>query len=133
MSRNNRVLKNILYKIVVVFYHFNYQLKKKFKKKSSAKRILIGCLQFNGYTGSELYVFELAKKLVQENWEVFIVAKTVGNPLRKKIKKIGVNVYKLKYCPVFLKFDILHCQHKPITEKLIELFPNTPKVPIFDQ
>jgi hypothetical protein len=32
-------------------------------RKGEKLNVLIGCLNFNGYTGSELYVFELAKQL----------------------------------------------------------------------
>lgn len=118
-------------------------------------KVLIGCLNFNGYTGSELYVFELAKQLVKEGCDVSICS-TIGNPLASVAKQLGIKLYSLQEPPGFklgdgkwklkstqgevesqvntlyklsdVNFDVLHLNHKPITEHLLRLYPDVPVV-----
>lgn len=125
---------------------------KKVLRKNEKLRVLIGCLNFNGYTGSELYVFELAKQLIKQGCEVSI-ASTIGNPLAQIAKQMGIKVYSLQEPPGFklgdgkwslntatgqvlsqpntlykvqdINFDVLHLNHKPVTEHLLRLYPDT--------
>lgn len=125
-------------------------------RKNEKLRVLIGCLNFSNFTGSELYVYELAKGLIKEGCEVSICS-NLGDPLLSMAVKIGVKVYPLNEPPSyklgdgrwFLKgyngatevskenilykvnnttFDVIHLNHKPVTEHLLKLFPDTPVV-----
>ncbi len=128
---------------------------KRILRKDEKLRVLIGCLNFNNYTGSELYVYELAKSLVKQGCDVSICS-TIGNPLGDLIKKLGVKLYPLQEPPSFkmgdgewklkgaegevvsqpqtlykiadISFDILHLNHKPVTEHLLRFFPDTPAI-----
>jgi len=114
--------------------------------------VLIGCLSFANLTGSEMYVYELAKELIKQNCDVSICSK-LGNPLSKRASQLGVKLYNLQEPPGFKKgdgkwmlntpegpiksdpnnlykvsdvnFDIIHLNHKPVTEHLLRLFPET--------
>lgn len=125
---------------------------KKIIRKDEKIRVLIGCLNFNGYTGSELYVFELAKQLVKQGCDVSVCS-TIGNPLAQIAKQMGIKLFSLQEPPGFklgdgkwslntadgpilsqentlykvadINFDVMHLNHKPITEHLLRLFPNT--------
>ena len=127
-------------------------IKRVFRKDEKLK-VLIGCLNFNHYTGSELYVYELAKSLVKQGCDVSICS-TLGSPLSDAMKKYGVKLYNLQEPPTFklgdgkwllkgvegevvsqpntlykisdINFDVIHSNHKPVTEHLLRLFPDTP-------
>lgn len=129
-------------------------LKRKLRKGQKIK-VLIGCLNFNGFTGSELYVLELAKALVKQNCDV-TVCSNIGNPLASIAKQYGIKLATLQEPPGFklgdgqwslksvqgevvsqpntlykltdTNFDILHLNHTPVTEHLLRLYPNTPTI-----
>ena len=65
--------------------------KKEFGKNNKI-RVLIGCLFFGNYTGSELHVYELAKELTKNNCEVHIVSQ-LGTKMVKRISKFGVKCF----------------------------------------
>jgi pyruvyltransferase len=118
-------------------------------------KVLLSCLFFKNYTGSEMYVYELAKELVKLNCDVTVLSDTNG-PLSKQAKSYGIKSISLPEYPGFkvgdgrwgfntpngfqpsqpnmlykvgnADFDIIHTQHKPITEKMVELYPNIPKL-----
>lgn len=128
---------------------------KKVLRKGQKLKVLIGCLNFNGYTGSELYVFELAKQLVKEGCEVSVCS-TIGEPLNNIANKLGIKTYNLQEPPGFklgdgkwllktaegdvpsqekvlykvnnTSFDVIHLNHKPVTEHLLRLYPDTPVI-----
>lgn len=117
--------------------------------------ILIGCLNFNDYTGSELHVYELAKGLSELGHNVTICS-NIGGDIQKKANSIGIRTFSLNEPPGFkvgdgktkvntpegikipaegqlyqtehIKFDLLHLHHKPITEHLLRIYPNTPAI-----
>ncbi len=123
-------------------------------RKGEKLKVLIGCLYFNNYTGSELYVYELAKELIKQGCEVS-VASAIGEPMVSLAHRAGIKMYSIQEPPGFklgdgkwgLKnphtgqievtkentlykvsneiFDIIHCNHKPITEHLLRLYPDT--------
>jgi len=127
------------------------KLKRVFKKNEKIK-VLIGCLSFANLTGSEMYVFELAKELVKQGCDVSICSQ-LGNPLYKKAQRIGIKLYPLDEPPGYKKgdgkwvintangpvkseigkiykisnidFDIIHLNHKPVTEHLLRFYPGT--------
>ena len=105
-------------------------------------RVLICCQFFKNYTGSELVVFEYAKELKKLGCKVTIISSIVGDPLLSKVNKCGIKAYSLGNAPnyrvgegsqlVFVKneeeFDIIHINHKPIGEQILQMYPNTPAV-----
>jgi glycosyltransferase involved in cell wall biosynthesis len=128
---------------------------KRVLRKNEKLDVLIGCLSFANYTGSELYVFELAKKLIKEGCNVSICS-NIGNPLAAAAKKLGIKLYSLQEPPGFklgdgqwllkspqgdvtsqpntlykvsnIGFDVIHLNHKPVTEHLLRLYPDTPVI-----
>lgn len=128
---------------------------KKVIQKGQKLKVLIGCLNFTNYTGSELYVFELAKELVKQGCDVSICS-NIGNPLASAVKALGIKTYTLQEPPGFklgdgkwklkttegeidsvpntlyqinkIDFDVIHLNHKPVTEHLLRLYPNIPVV-----
>lgn len=135
-------------------YKNELPLKLPFDTKRKLK-VLISSLSFKTFTGSELYVYELAKGLIKLNCEVTVLS-DIGGPLTEMAKKLGIKVcsfnnppgYKMgdgiwglstpegvqKSNPGMLyqisipDFDIIHVQHKPIAERIIQLYPQLPKV-----
>ncbi len=125
---------------------------KKVLRNGEKLKVLIGCLNFNGFTGSELYVFELAKQLIKQGCEVSVCS-TIGNPLAQLAKQAGIKLFSLQEPPGFklgdgkwslntaegpvlsvtntlyklsdTNFDVMHLNHKPVTEHLLRLFPDT--------
>ena len=115
--------------------------------------ILIGCLNFNDFTGSELHVYELAKGLKKAGHNITICS-NIGGDISKKAKTFGINLCDIQTPPGFIKgdgksvvktpqgeqvtnenqlykvkdvkFDLLHLHHKPVTEHLLNFFPTTP-------
>jgi glycosyltransferase involved in cell wall biosynthesis len=66
-------------------------------------KILISCLSFQSYTGSELYVYELAKELAKEH-DVDIIS-NVGGDLVDRVSVHGVKCYDIKSPPNFFLGD----------------------------
>ena len=128
---------------------------KRVLRKNEKLDILIGCLSFANYTGSELYVFELAKKLVKEGCNVSICS-NIGEPLARAAKMLGIKLFSLQEPPGFrlgdgkwtlntpqgevvsqpnnlykvanIEFDVIHLNHKPVTEHLLRVYPETPVI-----
>ena len=135
-------------------YGSNLPLKLPFDPNKKLK-VLISCLFFKNFTGSELYVYELAKSLIKLNCSVTVLSQ-IGGPLTEMAKKIGIKCvsfdnppgYKMGDGQWFLNtpngketskpnvlykitdvdFDIIHVQHKPITEQILSLYPNLDKI-----
>ena len=118
-------------------------------------KVLISCLFFRGFTGSELYVYELAKSLVKLNCSVTILSQ-VGGPLTDMAKKLGIKCVSFENAPGFklgdgqwgtmtpegfkpstpnmlyrmseVDFDIIHFQHKPVAERILSMYPEIDKI-----
>jgi glycosyltransferase involved in cell wall biosynthesis len=118
-------------------------------------KVLLSCLFFRGFTGSELYVFELAKSLMKLNCSVTVVSQ-IGGPLTDMAKKIGIKCTSFEEAPGFklgdgkwgfngpdgfkpstvnmlyriseVDFDIVHIQHKPVTERILGMYPELDKI-----
>jgi len=98
-------------------------------------KVLIGCLSFKNLTGAEYYCYELAKELLEQGNDVTLVAYEVGQPLLSKAWEIGLKVYKMQTLVEAMRIpnstitpDVIHTQHQPVTETLVNLFPDVPKV-----
>jgi glycosyltransferase involved in cell wall biosynthesis len=118
-------------------------------------KVLISCLMFRTFTGSELYVYELAKSLTQLNCSVTILSQ-IGGPLNDMARKLGIRVLPFEQAPGFklgdgnwgiqtekgfepskenvmyrvseVDFDIIHIQHKPVAERICSFYPEIPKI-----
>lgn len=127
------------------------KINRKFHKDETPK-VLLSCVSFMNYTGSELYVFELAKNLKKNGFEVSICS-YLGSPLADSAHRMGIKLYSLEEPPGFkigdgkwgfntpqgvkpsekgkmyklkdIKFDIIHSNHKPVTEYLLKQYPNS--------
>jgi len=49
-------------------------------------------------------------------------------PITSEAAFYGIKVVELSQLTGDEQFDIIHCQHKPVTEHLCQLYPTTPKV-----
>ncbi len=91
--------------------------------------VLIGCLLFKDFTGSEMYVFELAKNLVKLGVSVTVASPYIGGPLTDLAIKENINVVEFdELRNINTKFSVIHAQHTPIVEALIKLYPDANKV-----
>ena len=135
-------------------YKNNLPLKLPFDPKKRLK-VLISCLFFRTFTGSELYVYELAKGLQKENCDVTVMSQ-IGGPLTDMAKKAGVKCITFEQAPGFklgdgvwtfdagngvqtstpnmmyrisdVNFDLIHMQHKPVAERMIQFYPEIDKI-----
>ena len=120
--------------------------------KNEKLKILIACLNFNDYTGSELYVYELARGLAKAGHDVHICS-NIGGDISRRIQSFGVTLWDLQNPPGFMlgdgkkqyqtpngvvtteegkmypvsdpKFDIIHLNHTPITNAFLNMYSNT--------
>jgi glycosyltransferase involved in cell wall biosynthesis len=141
-------------KLFELKYKDSLPLKLPFNTKRKIK-VLIGCLFFRTFTGSELYVYELAKSLMKLNCSVTVVSQ-IGGPLTDMAKKIGIKCVSFENAPGFklgdgkwgmntpegfkpstlnalyrvseVDFDIVHFQHKPVAERILNMYPELPKI-----
>ena len=119
-------------------------------------KVLIACLNFNGLTGSELYNYELAKGLVERGCEVTICSR-IGGELAFKAKQAGIKLSNIEEPLGFKKgdgkwqiqkpdgtleksvenklykmapanFDIMHLNHTPVTNLMLQLYPEIPAI-----
>ena len=118
-------------------------------------KVLLSCLFFKNFTGSEMYVYELAKGLKKLNCDVTVLSDIEG-PLSKLASQQGIKVLPFSNPPGYkmgdgkwgvntpqgvvtsqpnvmykmsdVNFDIMHVQHNPISKQITEMYPNTPKI-----
>jgi glycosyltransferase involved in cell wall biosynthesis len=118
-------------------------------------KVLISSLFFRTFTGSELYIFELAKNLIKQNCDVTVMSQ-IGGPLTDMAKKLGIKCIPFEGAPGFklgdgkwgfntpegfkvstenvmyrvseVNFDIIHMQHKPVAERMIQFYPEIDKI-----
>ena len=121
------------------------------KFRNRKLKVLIGCLNFQGLTGSEISTMELAKGLSKNGCDVYVVSQ-IGKSFKRECEKYNIKVYSIQEPPGFkvgdgkwvintpqgqvvskpntlymvkdMKFDIIHANHTPITERLLQLYPN---------
>lgn len=135
-------------------YKDNLPIKLPFDLKKRLK-VLISCLFFRTFTGSELYVYELAKGLLKENCDVTVMSQ-IGGPLTDMAKRAGIKCITFEQAPGFklgdgvwtfdagngvqtstpnmmyrisdVNFDLIHMQHKPVAERMIQFYPEIDKI-----
>ena len=122
---------------------------------NSPIKVLLSCLFFKTFTGSEMYVFELAKGLKKLNCDVTVLS-DIDGPLSEIAKKQGIKVMSLSEPPGYklgdgkwgfntpngfvvsqlnnmykineVSYDIIHTQHTPITKYMCDMYVNIPKI-----
>ena len=135
-------------------YSENLPIKLPFDSKKRLK-VLISCLFFRTFTGSELYVYELAKGLIKQNCDVTILSQ-IGGPLTDMAKRLGIKCLPFEEAPGFklgdgkwgfntpegfkpatenvmyrvseVNFDLIHMQHKPVAERMVQFYPEIDKI-----
>jgi glycosyltransferase involved in cell wall biosynthesis len=118
-------------------------------------KVLISSLFFRTFTGSELYIFELAKNLIKQNCDVTVMSQ-IGGPLTDMAKRLGIKCISFEEAPGFklgdgkwgfntpegfkvstenvmyrvseVNFDIIHMQHKPVAERMVQFYPEIDKI-----
>lgn len=105
-------------------------------------RVLICCYSFSQLTGSELANFELAKELVKLDCDVTVIAGGISKKMADSARNSGFKVFDLVHAPNYrvtadnkyefvineAEYDIIHINHKPIGNIILQLYPNTPCV-----
>ena len=122
---------------------------------NSPIKVLLSCLFFKTFTGSEMYVYELAKGLKKLNCDVTVLS-DIDGPLSKLAQQQGIKVLPLVSPPGFklgdgqwgfttqngttisqpnvwyntgsVNFDVIHTQHLPITSQICSFYPDIPKI-----
>jgi glycosyltransferase involved in cell wall biosynthesis len=121
----------------------------------SPLKVLLSCLFFKTFTGSEMYVYELARGLKKLNCDVTVLS-DINGPLSKIANQQGIKVLSFNDAPGFkmgdgkwgfntpqgtqpsqpnvmyktgeVNFDIIHTQHTPITNQICQMYPNIGKI-----
>jgi hypothetical protein len=135
-------------------YKSNLPVKLPYDEQRKIK-VLLSCLFFKTFTGSELYVYELAKNLIKQNCDVTVMSQ-IGGPLTDMAKKQGIKCISFEDAPGFkmgdgkwghntdkgfqpsqpgvmyriseVNFDLIHMQHKPVAERMIQFYPEIDKI-----
>jgi len=113
-------------------------------------KVLLGVLNFNGLTGSEVSTLELAKGLSINGCDVSVVSTSVSDKFKRECNKFNIKTYTTQNPPGFMvgdgksvlntpngprkmeqgklykignvSFDLIQTNHKPITELLLNLY-----------
>jgi glycosyltransferase involved in cell wall biosynthesis len=121
----------------------------------SPLKVLLSCLFFKTFTGSEMYVYELARGLKKLNCDVTVLS-DINGPLSQIAKSQGIKVLGFNDAPGYkmgdgkwgfntpqgvqpsqpnmlykmgeVDFDIIHTQHTPITNQMCQMYPNVDKI-----
>lgn len=122
---------------------------------NSPIKVLLSSLFFKTFTGSEMYVYELARGLKKLNCDVTVLSDIEG-PLSKLANQQGIKTLPFSNPPGFklgdgkwgfnrpegfvpsqpnmmykmseVNFDIIHVQHNPISQRACDMYPNIPKL-----
>ena len=118
-------------------------------------KVLLSCLFFKTFTGSEMYVYELAKGLKKLNCDVTVLS-DINGPLAQIAKSQGIKVLPFSESPGYklgdgkwgvntpqgfqpsqtnnmykiseVDYDIIHTQHTPVTNQMCQMYPNIDKI-----
>lgn len=121
----------------------------------SPLKVLLSCLFFKTFTGSEMYVYELARGLKKLNCDVTVLS-DIDGPLSKIAQQQGIKVLPFSDFPGYklgdgkwglntpqgfqasqpnvmykigeVNFDIIHTQHLPVTNQMCQMYPNIDKI-----
>ena len=96
-------------------------------------KILLGCLNANGLGGSELYHYELAKELYNNNIDVTLFTLREiddKDQIRIKLNDIGIKQISSKNINNKEQFDIIVASQPQVNDFLLNTYPNTPIISI---
>ena len=121
----------------------------------SPLKVLLSCLFFKTFTGSEMYVYELARGLKKLNCDVTVLS-DINGPLSKLAQQQGIKVLPFNDAPGYklgdgkwslntpqgqqlsqpnmmykigeVHYDIIHTQHLPVTNQMCQMYPNADKI-----
>jgi len=119
--------------------------------KNRPLKVLLGVLNFQGLTGSEVSTLELAKGLSLNGCDVSVISTTVSPEFDKICKKHNIKTYTTNNPPGYIvgdgvktlngpqgqiktekgryykitnvDYDVIQTNHKPISEFLLQLYP----------
>ena len=134
--------------------HLPSKLKRNLTLESPLK-VMLSCLFFKTFTGSEMYVYELARGLKRLNCDVTVVS-DINGPLSQLAKQQGIKVLPFQQSPGYklgdgkwgfntpegfkptqpnvmykisdVNFDIIHTQHTPVSNQICQMYPNIDKI-----
>src|SRR5581483_2007580 len=89
--------------------------------------IVLALNNFNNLTGSEMYVYELARVLAKRNHHVIILANEIGGEIAKRIQDNGVDIFSFFSHPD-IQADIIHASQPLPTAYTLSKFPSVPHV-----
>lgn len=120
--------------------------------KTRKLKVLMGCLNFQGLTGSEISTLETAKGLSKNGCDVSVISSTISNKFKQICNKYNIKTYLMSEPPGYkmgddkwgfntpegfkpaksgvlyavkpTDFDIIHANHEPITKQLLKLYPD---------
>jgi hypothetical protein len=118
-------------------------------------KVLLSSLFFKTFTGSEMYVYELARGLKSLNCDVTVLSDIEG-PLSKIANQQGIKTLPFSNSPGYklgdgkwghntpqgfqptkpnvmyktseVNYDIIHTQHTPVTTQMCQMYPNIDKI-----
>ena len=118
-------------------------------------KVLLSCLFFKTFTGSEMYVYELAKGLKKLNCDVTVLS-DINGPLSSLAKQQGIKSLPFSDAPGYklgdgkwglntpqgpqpsqpnvmykigeVDYDIIHTQHTPVTNQMCQMYPKIDKI-----
>jgi len=121
----------------------------------SPLKVLLSCLFFKSFTGSEMYVYELARGLKKLNCDVTVLS-DINGPLSQLAKQQGIKVVSFQDAPGYkmgdgkwgfntpqgfqptqqnvmykigdVNYDIIHTQHTPVSNQMCQMYPNISKI-----
>lgn len=83
--------------------------------------VLIGLDLYKNITGSELYVYEIARELKRLGHKVDIVAISVGGEITDRTRSFGIGVWNYNNLPQ-IQPDVLHLNQRAIQEIILPRF-----------
>ena len=96
-------------------------------------KILLGCLNANGLGGSELYHYELAKELYNNDIDITLFTLREiddKDQIRIKLNDIGIKQISSKNINNKEQFDIIVASQPQVNDFLLNIYPNTPIISI---
>jgi len=115
-------------------------------------KVLMGCLNFQGLTGSEISTLETAKGLAKNGCDVSVISTAVSPKFKQTCNRYNIKTYLMSEPPGYkmgdgkwgvntlqghqlskpgvlyavkpTDFDIIHANHEPITKQLLQLYPD---------
>jgi len=121
----------------------------------SPLKVLLSCLSFKTFTGSEMYVYELARGLKKLNCDVTVLS-DINGPLSKLANQYGIKTFPFSNSPGYkmgdgkwgfntpegfqpttpnvmykmssVDYDIIHTQHTPVTNQVCQMYPTIDKI-----